>query len=582
MFGVNFEYDIKKYNLFEDIGIPKEIILNFKEKGNKIFEYVINTNLIYKKNKNITPDKDNCYFNFIITPFIFKIEKIIYLLVQVQDFTEKKLRENLLIENNQIFKSVVEESRSGIFVVNNNYKIIYANKKSSEILGEPLEKLIDKDFRKFVSKRNREKMSNLYRQQQKGMIIPTNYEFSLTNKKGETRYVELNVEVIKISNNPKTIVKFIDKTDQIKAEKELRESEIKIKKIFEIIPDLFFLVKKDSTILNYKGDLDNLYLSPQEFLNNKLSELLPEDIANRILISIKNALETKEQQILEYQLPFNDEIRFYEARILYFKKNETVIFVRDITDRKKTDSILQEEYKRLKEIDNIRKNLISSVSHELKTPIMAISNASEFLLDVFGEKLGPEPLELLKIINSNERRLERLINDLLDISRTSYSKIQLDKEQCNISNLIQNISNEMEYLIKERKLSLNLDLLNMVYINIDIVRIEQVIINLLTNAIKNTPPGGNIHITMKKINDYLEIRFIDTGIGLTKDEINRLFTQFGRLERYGEGLEYLDIKGSGLGLYISKEIIKMHNGEIQAKSKGRNMGSSFIIRIPFE
>jgi signal transduction histidine kinase len=104
--------------------------------------------------------------------------------------------------------------------------------------------------------------------------------------------------------------------------------------------------------------------------------------------------------------------------------------------------------------------------------------------------------------------------------------------------------------------------------------------NLLTNAIKNTPPNGEISVNLTKNEDYAIIEVIDTGIGLTENEMEILFTRFGKIERYGEGLEYINIQGSGLGLYISKEIVDLHEGVIQAESEGRDKGSKFIVKLP--
>jgi signal transduction histidine kinase len=111
---------------------------------------------------------------------------------------------------------------------------------------------------------------------------------------------------------------------------------------------------------------------------------------------------------------------------------------------------------------------------------------------------------------------------------------------------------------------------------------EQVIINLLSNAIKNSPPNGEVNVILKKKNDWIELIVKDTGIGLTKEEMNSLFTRFGKIERFGEGFEYLDIQGSGLGLFIVKEILNLHGGEIKATSEGRNKGSIFSLRLPIK
>ena len=81
--------------------------------------------------------------------------------------------------------------------------------------------------------------------------------------------------------------------------------------------------------------------------------------------------------------------------------------------------------------------------------------------------------------------------------------------------------------------------------------------------------------------DWAELSVTDTGIGLTREEMDRIFTRFGKIERYGEGLEFIDIQGSGLGLFISKEIVALHNGHIWAESAGRDQGSTFTMKLPF-
>jgi signal transduction histidine kinase len=109
-----------------------------------------------------------------------------------------------------------------------------------------------------------------------------------------------------------------------------------------------------------------------------------------------------------------------------------------------------------------------------------------------------------------------------------------------------------------------------------------VIINLLSNAIKNTPPQGKIKIRLNKRGEWALFSVKDTGIGLTRTEMEKLFKRFGKIERYGSGLEYIDIQGSGLGLFISKEIVDLHGGQIFAESKGRNKGSKFTVKLPLK
>ena len=136
------------------------------------------------------------------------------------------------------------------------------------------------------------------------------------------------------------------------------------------------------------------------------------------------------------------------------------------------------------------------------------------------------------------------------------------------------------YLIKKRDINFQLDLPDTLIVNIDRVRIEQVVLNILSNAIKNTPPNGKVVMKLTKKKEWVEFSVNDSGIGLTREEMDRIFTRFGKIERYGLGLEYIDIQGSGLGLFISKEIIDLHKGHIWAESGGRDKGSTFTIKLP--
>jgi signal transduction histidine kinase len=184
------------------------------------------------------------------------------------------------------------------------------------------------------------------------------------------------------------------------------------------------------------------------------------------------------------------------------------------------------------------------------------------------------------MIEKGGKRLKYLVDNLVDITRIEYKKFNLEKNKQDINQIVRDCVRELMYLIKMRDLTLNLDLKQELFLEIDKVRIEQVILNLLSNAIKNTPPYGKITIKSFKINESVKISITDTGIGLTKDEMEKLFTRFGKIERYGDGLEYVDIQGTGLGLYISKEIIDLHKGQIWVESRGRNKGCTFNIKIP--
>ncbi|MHA1468897.1 MAG: sensor histidine kinase, partial [Promethearchaeota archaeon] len=165
-----------------------------------------------------------------------------------------------------------------------------------------------------------------------------------------------------------------------------------------------------------------------------------------------------------------------------------------------------------------------------------------------------------------------------DISRMDSRKLELKSQQEDLSDIVNECVNEMIYLANNRDLKINLNIPNEFLFELDKLRMEQAIINLISNAIKNTPMDGIISISLLDYKEYIDIRIEDTGVGLTPEEKLKLFKKFGKIERYGMDLD-VDIEGIGLGLFISKEIVELHGGKILVESEGRNMGTTFTIRL---
>ncbi|MBD3340081.1 MAG: PAS domain S-box protein [Candidatus Lokiarchaeota archaeon] len=507
-------------------------------------------------------------------------EEYKYLLIS-RDITKRILARKKIKTSEQKYRHLFESASFSIILMNIDGLIIDANSAIEGLVGYKKEELIGKDFIKLpiIGPEFRSAIQRKYTALLNGNSLPL-FEIQIRKKKGKLIWVSIDSSLIRLGNEKfiQTIAR--DVTKRKKAEKEILNSEKKLRRLFGAIPDIYFFVSEDTTILDYKGKKKDLYLLPADFLGRKLNKLLPEDLNIKVSNGIKRTLASRKPTLVEYSLPIGGEERYFEARILYFSKKRAAMFIREITQRKKAELLVSKEMKKLKQLDNVRKDLISRVSHELKTPIMSIRGAAELLLDFYSYKLDKESLELVEIMDKGGRRLEQLISNLLDISRIEFQKFELEKKKENLTEIVRSCSEEMIYFLKQRNLELKLNLVNMLDIDIDKLRIEQVITNLLSNAIKNTPPGGNINLTLKKTNNTSVLSISDTGVGLNKEEIDKLFTRFGKIERYETGLEFLDIQGSGLGLFISKEIVEMHEGTIEVKSEGRKKGSTFIVKLP--
>ena len=380
-----------------------------------------------------------------------------------------------------------------------------------------------------------------------------------------------------------------DITESKLGEQKLKDSEEKYRILFEDSPFSIVLLDSKGNIIDCNPATEELLgYKKEEVIRKKFMnlEIFPTDFLPVILDLFTRFLKGEELHRMDVKMYKKDGGLIWANLQASLVKLDGETFVQaifhDITNQKKANLLIEEEIKKLKELDQIRKDLISRVSHELKTPLVSIYGGSELLLRVFKDRLDIDTIELIELIQKGGKRLKHLVNNLLDITRIEYDKFKLEKEKYNLSEIIKEISKEMRYLIKERNLVLNLELSDELYLELDRIRIEQVLTNLLLNAIKNTPPRGNIKIKLQKKEDWAEFSVKDTGVGLTKEEMNLIFTRFGKIERYGEGLEYIDIQGSGLGLFISKEIVDLHKGYIRAESEGRNKGSTFIVQLPIQ
>ncbi len=364
-------------------------------------------------------------------------------------------------------------------------------------------------------------------------------------------------------------------------ERDLIEIEDNYGVIFENINDLVALISMDLEIeyVNEKVHLNHLGYFSNNLIGKNIKDILIKDGYVRFFEELKEILESKGEITSEIQFKHKD------GHYIWFETKFKVFIAKDEVKRillvsRNVSNLINKRVKKLKELDQIRKDLISRVSHELKTPLMIISGSSELLIDVFSHQLGEEALELLEMIDKGSRRLKYLVENLLDVSRIEYNKFVLEKENSDLSELIRACSKDMMHLKEKRDIQLLLQLPESLYLNLDVPRIEQVITNLLSNALKNTAPKGKITITLKKVNNWAEMGVNDTGVGLTENEMKLLFTRFGKIERYISGLEYLDIQGSGLGLFISKQIVDLHKGKIYVESLGRHSGSTFTVLLP--
>jgi signal transduction histidine kinase len=265
------------------------------------------------------------------------------------------------------------------------------------------------------------------------------------------------------------------------------------------------------------------------------------------------------------------------------KLNEWLIFLRDISKEK--------------EIEKMKSEFISTTSHELRTPLAAIKESIMLVLDGTAGKIDPQQERFLEIAKRNIDRLTHLISDLLDISKIESGRMKLNKTKVNIEELIKKTIEIMDAQIVDNKLTISHQVdKDLPLVECDSEKIKQVLTNLIVNSIKFTPAGGSIRVSAR-INYYkesdagnidiregndkylqsnaIEISVADTGRGIDKKDLPRLFSSFDQLD----SSLTRQASGTGLGLHICKELVEIHGGRIWVSSE-LDKGSTFSFTLP--
>lgn len=256
--------------------------------------------------------------------------------------------------------------------------------------------------------------------------------------------------------------------------------------------------------------------------------------------------------------------------------------VHDLSEnlQEKVDEQIQElrkAYEELKKLDQAKSEFISIASHQLRTPLTTIKGYISMILEKSYGQMSRKIKKPLENINVSNERLIKLVNDLLSVSRIEAGKIELDLAKVSIEKTIAEVIDELAIIAEKKKIYLKFKKAGkpLPEITADKDKIRQVIINLIDNAIRYTNQGG-ITVTCRTEKAKYRIEITDTGEGMTKEEISKLFESFSR----GKAGPRFWTEGAGLGLYIAKKFVEMHQGKIWVESAGKNKGSTFYIELP--
>lgn len=356
------------------------------------------------------------------------------------------------------------------------------------------------------------------------------------------------------------------------------------------IPDvIYFKDKKGKIVLVNQAHAKGLGMKPEDVAGRTDFDFFPRDRASRMAKDDARVIKTGkpiidkveratrpdgvDNYVSTTKIPMRDE----KGRIIGLAG-----ITRDITRRmqferlEKEKAAIEKKLEMLEAMNKVKSDFISTVSHELRTPLAIIK---QLVALVFEEATGPindKQREVIKKVETNVGRLKKLIDDLLDISRIERDKLELHYSLVNLNDLLKDSAGFYKKLAEEKNIALEYHLpLKDINLFIDADRINQAIANLINNAIKFTEEGGKISVEIKVLETKARVGVIDTGIGIAKSDLPRLFNRFAQASNAGAAGR----KGVGLGLSIVKELVERHGGEAWTESK-LGVGSRFYFTIP--
>lgn len=236
---------------------------------------------------------------------------------------------------------------------------------------------------------------------------------------------------------------------------------------------------------------------------------------------------------------------------------------------------IQEESKLLKQVDNLKQNFISLMSHDLKTPVAKIAGIADILKIKFNNT--PEQAELIENVTNSTKELNDFINSILDLTKIESQNLTLKKESKDINKIIENIVERLEFEANAKQMSIESELSPLYPIQIDTVLMNRVISNLIENALKYAGKGKTVWVKTWDDAEWVYVEIKDNGVGVKEEDLLHIFDKFYRVKNDSTHA----IKGSGLGLYLVKYFIELHNGVITATSE-LGEGTSFIIKLKNE
>lgn len=477
----------------------------------------------------------------------------------LKDITQTTLIQNKLEESENMYKNLMDVLNEGV-IIHDNKNIKYINDKGLEILDINIGKkeIFIEDIKNIVSKKFREKfLSNI-------QLVISRKEEKVINKIEliNGRIVELVTTNIKLNDEDLLISIVIDITELENTIMNIEQSEKTYKLLLQTLPEGIVIVNPTTKKHIYRNEASIRMLKTIGL--EKLNE------------SIKTYL--KEENYGNFRRFTIDKLNNVDISLAIVKREEegSLIVVFRMLDCEFKSIQLEKELNRIKEKNKFKTEFLSNVAYDIKKPINKIFETNNNLIENKGKYNSENINNHTRLVKQNCYRLIRLLNNIEYVSRIDNGTCTLELRKCDIVKLLENIVKISKTYTDKKGIDISFKSeVNKKILSLDIDKVEKIILNILSNAIKFTDTGGKIDINLYMQNEQVCISIKDTGIGIPKDKTEVIFENFEQLDTtLSRGCE-----GTGMGLSVVKKLANLNNIKINVESE-LNKGSEFIITLP--
>ena len=515
------------------------------------------------------------------------------------DITERKQAEEALKKSEEKYRYLFESSKDGIAFSDMEGNLLNANQAFLDMLGYRIDEIRRFTYKKLLP----EKWQNdIISNQLMLRGYSDERELEFIKKNGAVFPASIRVWMIRSEQGKPVGMWAIarDITEQKKAEEALQESEEKYRALYDNAPLSYQSLNKDGSFRDVNPAwLKTLGYDRKEVIGKRYADFLHPNWKEYFEKSFPEFKRCGYVHDVQFKIRHKDghylDISF-EGYIGYnpdgsFK--QTYCVFQDITKRKKAEKVLQEAHDqledkvaqrteelqnanlKLKELDRLKSMFIASMSHELRTPLSFIIGFSDIMLKEISGEINQEQRRQLTLVKNHANHLLGLINDAINVNKIDAGKVEMAIEEFDLPALSREIKDSFFLTTDKKGQKLSLEIPRTLLIESDRRRIKQILVNLMSNAIKFTA-RGEIKIKVIPKETTVEVSVRDNGIGIKKENMDKLFKSFSQIPNPGRIEE-----GTGLGLYLSKKNANLLGGDIIAESEW-GKGSVFTLTLPLK